>query len=125
VTRAAATEKSTLALSGGFDSSTLMGLFSTDTKVATPRPVSLVFPGLSCNEEEEIRDVLHHNGISDWSRLDASYIDPLSFTGQLRRSVDGLIGGTLYHSCVIAQEAVREGCSVLFLGHVGDEWLFG
>ncbi len=113
-----------LELSGGIDSSAIAGVASILPESAPVRPVSLIYPGLACDESEHIDAVARH-----------CHIDPVKVTA--------LDGGTFDYEALARRtaevpaypaialwekvyEAARAtGAHVALSGVGGDEWFAG
>ena len=123
VKRALARRPGAVALSGGMDSTTVWAL-ARAMRADQVSAVSMVFPGMECDESAHIRSVLALTG-GDGSFVDAAAIRPYEAIEPLAEEVDELFVPTLYHLRILAGAALEQGRDVLYLGLGGDEWLSG
>jgi len=123
VRRAIAPRRSAVALSGGMDSTTVWTL-ARATGAEQVSAVSMVFPGMECDESDLIRSVVATTG-GEWSSVDAAAVHPYEAIGTLAGEIDELFAPSLYHLRVIADAAKARGADVLYFGLGGDEWLSG
>ncbi len=114
-------------LSGGIDSSTVVG-FASEALRAAGRPglelVSLVMPGHRYDETSFIRDVA-----ADVGRPVLEHVpQPLGaahFEDEIRRTLLPPAPPNVSMVEATTRVAVERGCRVLLAGHGGDEWLSG
>lgn len=127
VARARPSTPYALALSGGLDSSTIWGILNTSRgPSSTDRALalSLVYPGLPCDESESIDEILRsHPGSNEKIvAVPSQFLDRLP---QVLSAVDTVPGLTLYHDALLAPVLSQHGCPTLLTGAAGDEWLSG
>jgi asparagine synthase (glutamine-hydrolysing) len=118
--RARTGERVACELSGGFDSSTILGVArGLGIEIA---PYSNVYPGWDCDESALIEESLRHHGLS--GRL--LHVAPPSIE-QRRACVraHGLIGDYVLGDEGPRRAAAADGCGVILSGDFGDEVLGG
>ncbi len=114
-------------LSGGVDSSTVVG-FASDALRAAGRPglelVSLVMPGHRYDETSFVRDVAAHVGRPVFEHvpepMGAAY-----FEDEIRRTLLPPAPPNVSMVEATTRFALEGGCRVVLAGHGGDEWLSG
>ncbi len=117
-----------VALSGGLDSTMIMGLITrlADGGHAAARaaaPYSQVYTGMDCDESEHIRAVWRHNR-TEGVMMDVAGED---FLARMKQSADDVDVLPLGNNCLIpmlAARTARDGRSVVLTGHGGDHWFW-
>jgi asparagine synthetase B (glutamine-hydrolysing) len=129
VTRALPDRPFAVALSGGMDSSTIWAMVAQKARAGYRRaalghPISLSFPGMSCDESSAVRAIFEHTHTTG-DMIDASQISITKYCERYLEWIDELYVPTLYHLELVAEHAKLTDRQVLFYGLGGDEWLGG
>ncbi|HJR24366.1 MAG TPA: asparagine synthase-related protein, partial [Acidimicrobiales bacterium] len=115
-------------LSGGVDSSTIVGLADRlvrDGRAPGPLEVlSLVFPGRPHDESQHIRAVAHHLGIGV-TELEPAPAGRAHYVEQIHRHLDLPEPPNVAMHRELHATARERGARVLLTGKGGDEWLTG
>jgi len=118
-----------VAVSSGLDSAALWALLCQDHPATATdgrrcSALSLVFPGLSCDEREGVR-ALHAWCGTKGREVDAASESPLARAAYLRERCDRLVHPMAFTIGLLAEEAARQGSRVLLTAHGPDEVLAG
>ena len=114
-------------LSGGLDSSALWSILGNwglkgDTAFKRAHAYTMVFPGMSCDEEIWVRQ-LEARYRGNYQFLDASTLKPSAFRTEIARGLDHIANGSMYQLFWLAQKMSSDHRHELG-GHGGDE-IFG
>ncbi len=115
-----------LYLSGGFDSSSVLGMLDHMRRVGRRRVPqveigSLVFPGLQCDERPHIEATARHFGATAHLH-DATVLEQFSYLDYARQRLDfpGYPNGVML--APIRQQFAQQGIRVTLTGLGGDDW---
>lgn len=120
---------SAVSLSGGIDSSAIWGLVSLlardgDARAERCVPISLVFPGLACDERALVEVTCAATGAKG-TIIECPDSVVADFDEHDVASVDAVFVPTMFGTDLVCGHAVSSGHPVVVLGIGGDEWLRG
>lgn len=116
-----------LELSGGLDSSSIVGMAHTMSSTTNKKDFatcSLVYPGLSCDETHYIQDMERHLGISA-HYIDVTHSPQADWCGELSRTCSVMDPPNLSNSEALLKHVQQNRSRVLLSGLGGDEWFSG
>ncbi len=117
-----------IALSGGLDSSAIVAMVGALRERSRPHQrietLSLVYPGLLCDESAYIDEVAQHCGVTPLRSV-PSTPSLFELRRRIRRHRDFPTPPNAAAGEVLVRTARQRGCAAVLYGSGGDEWLSG